>query len=421
VNLYASVARILRGGGFNAIGRKAVSAIPGARWLKRLVTAKAAPVCGPLALLQRHGWHDQADEFAVAIGLPRSAAPSATPSKERVFGVFGDMVISTLHFRQLQEEQERRRALRDGLRVVDIEIFSRCNRRCHYCSNSVLDRFTSNTFMDVELYRRIVSDLAAIEFDGTLRFVGLNEPTLYRDVLVERVREARAALPRAMLTVFSNGDYLSRDYLDELYGAGMRSLYISVHLQRFAPFDGQKVIERVTALAEKLDLPLRVDTHIPGRTVAGMMQYRPDVIVQFYQHDYAAVGHDRGGILDGIGRQDYVRTAACVAPIQMMVIAHNGNVMPCAHFVGDAEQHKHLLVGTLAGGRSLFDVYSSPEYVAWRRSMFSVGPKGKACRNCIDHAESASLNDAACMTEAAIDGLPALVPEGIFRSKRSVA
>src|SRR4051812_26746614 len=102
--------------------------------------------------------------------------------------------------------------------------------------------------------------------------------------------------------------------------------------------------------------------------------------IQIFQLDYESVGHDRGGILYGIGRQDYERTAGCFVPIEMMVISYNGNVLPCCHFVGDAEQHQNLVVGELGAGRSLFEIYASPAFLAWRKSLFTIGPKGKECQ-----------------------------------------
>jgi hypothetical protein len=37
--------------------------------------------------------------------------------------------------------------------------------------------------MDPALYRRIIADLAEINWDGKLRFIGLNELTMHREVL----------------------------------------------------------------------------------------------------------------------------------------------------------------------------------------------------------------------------------------------
>jgi MoaA/NifB/PqqE/SkfB family radical SAM enzyme len=311
------------------------------------------------------------------------------PSSDRALGVFGDAVLTTLHFRAIDAD-DARRAVKDGMRTIDVEIFSQCNRRCHYCSNTMLDRFTSNQFMADNVFEQIVSDLGSIDWDGDFRFVGLNEPTMHRKSLVTRARQARAAIPKALLTVLTNGDYLTRDYLEELYDAGIRQMHISVHLQRFMPFDDQKVLKRVVMLAKRLGVEWRIDRHVPGREVYARLMFR-DMMLQVFQLDYEHLGHDRGGLLDGIGRQDYVRTSACPVPVMMMVVSYNGNILPCCHFVGDAEQHKGLVVGKLGGGRSLFEVYASPEYLAWRRGLFSIGPKDAACRKCIDYADSAAM------------------------------
>jgi radical SAM protein with 4Fe4S-binding SPASM domain len=343
---------------------------------------------GHVQLLRLRGWTADADEFAAQYGLPREEK-DARRGPDRAVGVFGDAVITTQHFRELSPN-EARNAIKDGVRLVDIEIFSQCNRRCHYCSNTTIDRLSSNQFMADAVFEQIVSDLGSIDWEGQFRFIGLNEPTMHRESLVARARQARARIPKALLVVFSNGDYLTRDYLEELYDAGVRALQISVHLQRFMPFDDQKVLKRIEMLVKRLRVEWRIDRHIPGREVYGTLLFR-DMLIQIFQLDYEHVGHDRGGILEGIGRQDYVRTAACVVPVKMIVVSYNGKVLPCCHFVGDAEQHQGLVVGTLGEGRSLFDIYASPEALEWRRSLFTIGPKGAECRKCTDYADDASM------------------------------
>lgn len=173
-------------------------------------------------------------------------------------------------------------------------------------------------------------------------------------------------------------------------------MYVSVHLQRGAPFDETKILRRIDMLARRIKLQFTLDTHVPGRSVVGHIPYR-DMYIQVFQHDYEKIGHDRGGILAGIGPQGYLRTAACAVPIQMMVISYNGNVLPCCHFVGDAPSHQGLIVGKFGSGKSLFEIYASPEYLSWRRELFTIGEKGKECGNCVDYADLSAMRDPALM------------------------
>src|SRR5215831_4270598 len=390
-----------------------------------------------VALLRNRGWIDEAQEFERACGLPPVDFDGETNGVvgDRVLGVAHGTVLSTMHFRELNDPADKRLAVKNGLRLIDIEIFSQCNRRCHYCSNSVLDRFSGNKFIDVELYRGVLTDLSEVDWDGQFRFIGLNEPTMHREFLIARLREAKNIIPRAQLTIYTNGDYLRRDYLEDIYDAGCRALYISVHLTQSAPFNDKKILWRIALLARRLGVEYHIEQHVPGISVLGFMTFR-DMRIQIFQQDYANVGHDRGGILEGIGPHDYVRTAACLAPTRMMVISYNGNVLPCCHFVGDAPQHQGLIVGKLGQGRSIFDIYASREYLAWRRGLYSVGPKSKECRNCMDHADNALLNDANVVAMAACDrtdasaehieviggGGPRSLPvEGVFRVRRSAS
>jgi radical SAM protein with 4Fe4S-binding SPASM domain len=186
---------------------------------------------------------------------------------------------------------------------------------------------------------------------------------------------------------------------------------------------GQKIVCKAhSPITITVRAELGADTHVPKLSVVGRIPYR-DMMIQVFQHDYAKVGHDRGGILEGIGRQDFVRTAACAVPIKMMVISYNGNVLPCCHFVGDADAHQSLIVGRLGKGKSLFEIYASPEYLAWRRGLFAIGDKGKACRNCVDYADFASMQIPAALSHVAHDGIVDVIGgssadrpvEGVFR------
>jgi hypothetical protein len=170
------------------------------------------------------------------------------------------------------------------------------------------------------------------------------------------------------------------------------------------PFDDQEVLRRIEMLRKRLGVEWRLQAHVPGREVRGNYLFRDDMLIEAFQLDYEHLGHDRGGILEGIGRQDYQRTAACFAPIEMMVIGYSGTVLPCCHFVGDAEQHQGLVVGRLGSGTSLFEIYASPAALEWRKSLFGISPKGKECQNCVDHADDLSMHSAGIMAATARPG-----------------
>lgn len=44
------------------------------------------------------------------------------------------------------------------IRMVEIEIFSFCNRKCWFCPNSFIDRNSTNILMQEELYLKILNE-----------------------------------------------------------------------------------------------------------------------------------------------------------------------------------------------------------------------------------------------------------------------
>lgn len=47
-----------------------------------------------------------------------------------------------------------------GVRMVEIEVFSYCNRHCWFCPNSFVDSQSENKLMDPVVYESIINSLA---------------------------------------------------------------------------------------------------------------------------------------------------------------------------------------------------------------------------------------------------------------------
>src|SRR4051812_5679599 len=71
-------------------------------------------------LMRRRGWEGKASGKSLV---------ASRHDRDAVIGTFVGSVISTLHFRSLDTLDERQRAFRDGVRYIDLEAFSQCNRR----------------------------------------------------------------------------------------------------------------------------------------------------------------------------------------------------------------------------------------------------------------------------------------------------
>lgn len=139
--------------------------------------------------------------------------------------VEGGPVRFLLHRRQLaaiESPQDQARMARAAVTQVVIETSSFCNRTCVFCPNVSGLRTNAET-MPMPVYDRILDDLVAIDFGGSILFHLYNEP-LADDHIYPYLERARDRLPSARLGLNTNGDHLDADVVDRLAAAGLRQL-----------------------------------------------------------------------------------------------------------------------------------------------------------------------------------------------------
>jgi radical SAM protein with 4Fe4S-binding SPASM domain len=116
--------------------------------------------------------------------------------------------------------------------LVQIFPIYACNFRCKYCHFSIPvneRKFVSDVIsMDFELYKKIIDELQ--EFPAkirTLRFVGMGEPLLHKDIarMIKYAQEKNIANRLELLT---NGSLLMRVLSDRLIDSGLDRLVISL-------------------------------------------------------------------------------------------------------------------------------------------------------------------------------------------------
>jgi hypothetical protein len=274
-----------------------------------------------------------------------------------------------------------------SVKTVDVELFSQCNRRCSYCTNSVIDRGSDNKVLEISLYDRLLSDLASIEYDGKFRFIGLNESTLYDNILIPSLIKARTTLPGAWIVLYTNGDNLNTSYLRALEKNGLNEIRMSVHLSPGVAFTEESVRKRIINFAKKnkLDIQFEVsnEVKVSGRLTGYKFTYL------FNQENYFLTGHDRGGSIT-IPRQE-TRTSACLIPFRMICVAFNGDVFPCCHFSAGVPMHSCYVCGSLKQ-QDIFQIFSGPSYVSMRRSLLNTRKKLGGCTICSDHADDPLLS-----------------------------
>ena len=268
----------------------------------------------------------------------------------------------------------------EQLKLIEIEIFSYCNRRCWFCPNSFIDRLSENRVMDEKVYLDLLNQLKEIDFAGELTYSRYNEPTSKRDLFLKRAKQAREILPRAILRTNTNGDYITRDYIEELSDIGFDQLWIQQYLGNNERYNHEKMRKRSEAKINKLGLPSKILTDIPGYKLEYDISHR-NMTIHIRSRNFEIDGSSRGDSIDLAS--EYTRTQRCLQVSQNMYIDYNGSVMVCCALRSDVPGQESGIMGHISEDK-LWNIYASEKYKPWRQHHLSDGPKEGFCKSCKD-------------------------------------
>src|SRR5262249_13262677 len=152
-------------------------------------------------------------------------------------------------------------------------------------------------FISTNLYLDILDDLGSIQYSGEIQFGRYNEPLSFRHDFLGYVRMARRRVPRASLYTHTNGDFLDREYLEELKSAGLDRLEIQTYLGNDQRYDEAKMLaaqdRQLRRLSLKRTKPIAVAT--------GLRHYYetdyPGMTVRVDARNFDEIGTDRGGLV----------------------------------------------------------------------------------------------------------------------------
>tara|TARA_R110001583_G_scaffold55762_5_gene168906 strand:+ start:494 stop:1363 length:870 start_codon:yes stop_codon:yes gene_type:complete len=270
-----------------------------------------------------------------------------------------------------------------NLKLIEIEIFSFCNRKCWFCPNSFIDRHSENKIMPEEVYLDLINQLAEIKYSGELAYNRYNEPLSQKDLFLKRVRQARAALPNAILRTNTNGDYVTREYIEELCDVGFDRLFIQQYLSNNEKYNHEKMRARCEKKIKKLGLSAIVLTDISDYKLEYDISHR-DMTIHIRSRNFDLDGSSRGDTIDLAN--DYVRTQKCLQVTNNMYIDYNGSVMVCCALRSDVPDHASGIMGQIKNKR-LWDIYADKNYKPWRDHHKYDGPKEGVCKTCKDSVQ----------------------------------
>jgi len=284
--------------------------------------------------------------------------------------------------------KSNKEVFKECLKLIEIETFSYCNRKCWFCPNSFVDRLSENKVMPETVYLDLISQLKEINFSGELTYSRYNEPLSQRDLFITRIKQARKMLPNAILRTNSNGDYVTRDYIEELCDVGFNQLWIQQYLGNNERYNHEKMKKRIEKKIKKLDLPSTVLTDIPGCKLEYDLSHR-GMTIHIRSRNFDLDGSSRGDTVQIAS--NYTRTQKCTQVTNNMYIDFNGSVMVCCALRSDVPGQESGIMGHISEGK-LWDIYMNEKYKPWRDHHAEDGPKKGFCKTCRDSIEPVYMN-----------------------------
>lgn len=236
-----------------------------------------------------------------------------------------------------------------NLSTVEIETVNRCNNNCSFCPVSVGKDIRHLTYMEEELFKKIINDLVEINYTGVISLFSNNEPLIDKRIF-GFIKYAKENLPNATHALFTNGllltpqkylmliemlDYLVIDnYNDELQ---LNPQIKEIHGSTYDRYNGCKVL-------------------VQNRKKNQILLNR--------------------GTLSPNQENELVYSAPCILPYIQMVIRPDGKVSRCCQDAYGSETLGNLNL------QSVSEVWNGVEYNILRKDLLEKRNKRNICKNC---------------------------------------
>lgn len=251
----------------------------------------------------------------------------------------------------------------DNLRLVEIELFSFCNRVCEWCPNSFIDRTFTKEIDDV-VFMGLLLELRSKGYKNPITFSRYNEPLSRHEILKKRISQIKAILPDNKLITNTNGDYLENEVLDDL-------LIDELTIMDYDGIGVDKCIEKLEAVGatiDKIKLPY-IYAH----------RNKMDIL---YVVDWQNIRQitDRGGSLPKYSGE--IRQRKCYEPTYFIGVNYDGTISPCCNVRNDLEENKAYISGDLHEN-TLSEILESEKATNFRNDCaMAKFTEGSPCYRC---------------------------------------
>ncbi|GIX49442.1 MAG: radical SAM protein [Candidatus Tectimicrobiota bacterium] len=267
---------------------------------------------------------------------------------------------------------------------IQIQTVSWCNRSCAFCPSGKFP--VPKAFMPLEVYRRVIDQLAELEFAGRLSPYLMNEPLLDKR-LPELIAYARQRCPQSWIAINTNGDALSESLACRLFEAGLNCLDVNA-------YDSPQQHAAHLALAARVAKRrpgLRVhrgylDPTFNGEGLPRSLQILHCRDMSDWEGRFRAKRAtpgltNRSGNVPAARRLAAPLPLGCPRPFEQMYINYLGQAVLCCN-----DWRFEVVMGDTAQA-SLREIWTNAKYEAYRRQLARQNRAMPLCATCDYRAE----------------------------------
>ncbi len=254
-----------------------------------------------------------------------------------------------------------------NLRLIEIELFSYCNRKCEWCPNYLINRKQFN-FLDDKIFKNIIQYLKENDYSNYITFSRYNEPFAIKEKFADYINYIHQELPKAKLISNTNGDYLTQNILSLIK---LNELSIMDYDNKGIDYCKNKLIN-LNCIIDKIENNF-IYAHFNDMKIIYYVNWQDNYIPG-----------DRGGFLQNEKIQKQARIIPCFEPKYFIGINYDGTVSPCCNIRNDIELHKDFILGDLHN-QSLSEILISNKRLEFINNCKNCNyTKNIPCRTCIN-------------------------------------
>ena len=243
--------------------------------------------------------------------------------------------------------------------LIEFNLSGLCNRKCVFCPRVNPAVYPNvNEHIPIELYEKIMRDLAEVRYDGMILYSAFGEPLLYKSIEV-LLEISKRHCPNVRIETVTDGDFVTPDKLRALFGAGLDTLLISL-------YDSPDQVDIFQGMMAEVGL---TDSQVVLRK-----RWLPP------SEHFGITLSNRAGMVEipqaGVGKLMEPLKQPCYYPFYQVLVDYDGAVLLCPHDWG-----KKLIVGNL-NHQSIHELWDSPIMRRVRRSLAAADRNFPPCDKC---------------------------------------